>query len=73
LSPSKILKIKEPQILSGTSAEKRLRDIISLLSKIMKRRQLIKKILSTQLLMGCRWSSLREMMRISQSVSKVTK
>ena len=73
LSPSKILKIKEPQISSGTSAEKHLRGIISLLSKIMKRRPLIKKILSILLLMGCRWSSLREMMRILQSVSKVTK
>jgi len=70
---SKISKIKEPQILSGISVEKRQRGIISSLSKIMRRRPLIKKILSTPLLMDYRWSSLRDMIKISQSVSKVTK
>ena len=43
------------------------------LLEIMRRRLPIKKILSTQLLMGFRWFSLREVIRILQSVSKVTK
>lgn len=71
--PSKISKIKEPQTSLGTSAAKRLRATILSLSKTMRRRLLIKKILSTPLLMGYRWLSLKDMIRILQSVSKVTK
>ena len=70
---SKILKIREPQKLSGTSVVKHLKATILSLLEIMRRRLPIKKILSTQLLMGFRWFSLREVIRILQSVSKVTK